>query len=376
MCGSRLFIFVRIVWMKFTKTRLYMAISNIVCGFVRLIRNPINAIQKLKTFILPSHVRKVLVYDTEEGETTRCFIEALKRQLGVFELQDFHAASDEEKDTLSIIAVVRHTSIRMAEILREVKEQFDKENVKDLKRVFVACIYGNRRDEPYFEMIEEISETGQDNFATILPIDFIDKCLVWNFASYLRIYWKIFLKPTNAATLRKLERCILISRKVTKKRLVNVYVDVNSPLVKEFIAELRQKISSSIYLQDVMPLEVINETSPTLICTTGDVKDCQEKLKEKDLKEVFFCHIIDIENVSSKIGKHNSADDRDEEERNPSSASPAGAGNNTTQNAKNMPWKMSEILYYNGKFKFDLDFIKQFETFVRTCSEEIKPPSG
>jgi predicted transcriptional regulator with HTH domain len=66
---------------------------------------------------------------------------------------------------------------------------------------------------------------------------------------------------------------------------------VDSPRVKEFIAELRQKISSSFYLQDVMPLEeLINEISPTLICTTGDVEDCLEKLKEKGS---YFCILIE-----------------------------------------------------------------------------------
>ncbi|XP_060574630.1 uncharacterized protein LOC132732258 [Ruditapes philippinarum] len=264
-------------------------------------------------------ILKVLVYDAEKGETTRFFIEALKRQLDVFEFQDFHAANDEEKDTLSIIAVVRHISIHIIDIINDVKEQFVKDDVHDLERVFVTYFYVNRSDEYCIQTIKQISESGQFNFAKIVPMNFIDTSLVRKLS-----FFGNFLKSDNKDSLHELKGCIL-SRKVRKKVCVNVYGAMDSLQIKDFIAKLSQVISSSIYLQATKPLEeMINITSPTLICTTGDLEECQEKLKEKDLRKCFLVHLIDVGMRSEICVMHDSPYDMENtsvihEEQNPSS---------------------------------------------------------
>lgn len=316
---------------------------------------------------------KVLVYDTEKGETSRCFIAALNRQLGVFEFQDFYAANDEEKDTLSIIAVVRHASIRVKETLKEVEVQLEKEKVKDLERVFVIYFYVNKSDEGFEHKITQISESGQFNFATIVPINFIlDSSLFNKFLCAVVYKW---YPKTNNESLKKLKECILSRMKLC----VNVYGAVDLLRVKAFIAELDQYISSSIELQAVEPLkEEINETSPTIICITGD--ECLEKIKEKDLKKVFLVHIIDVEKRPGRRAMHKSPDSTEnasaiKEKQDLCSTLPVGARNNNAQNAENMPYEMYEILYFNGKFKIDFALVKQFETFVRKWPDEIKPSS-
>ncbi|XP_060603213.1 uncharacterized protein LOC132756221 [Ruditapes philippinarum] len=303
---------------------------------------------------------KVLVYDIEKGETTKCFIEALKKHLDDFEFKDFREANEGELPTLSIIAVVRHTSIRFTEALSEVKEQLDKENIKDLKRVFVIYFYVNKSDEGCVHKITQISESGQFDFASIVPINFIGASLL---TSYFCSAPK--LKTDTEESLQKLKECIL-SR---KKLCVNVYGAVDLLRVKAFIAELHNCISSKIELQAVKPLEeVTNITSPTLICTTGDVEECQEKLKEKDLKRVFFVHIVDVVKRSEIRVMHDSPDDMENtkvihEEQN---TLPVGAGKNNLQNTKNTPCEIHEILDYNGKIVINYALAKQFETFVCT----------
>jgi hypothetical protein len=60
---------------------------------------------------------------------------ALKRQLDAFELRDFHEANRVERATLSIIAVVRHASLRVKDNLNEIKVQLENGMRKNVMQI-------------------------------------------------------------------------------------------------------------------------------------------------------------------------------------------------------------------------------------------------
>ncbi|XP_060574631.1 uncharacterized protein LOC132732259 [Ruditapes philippinarum] len=256
---------------------------------------------------------KVLVYDTEGGKTTRRFIEALTHHLTDFQFQDLNKPI-EERNTLPIIAVVRHTSIRIKENLINIKRRLDQDNVKSQEEVIVIYFYVDGFEDGMLDQIQNISEEKQ----------------------FAEIEWS-----------------------------ANVFIASNLPIVKRFVEELRQAISQS--MQTIEKLEF--GTIPTLIFATGYQFDCLKRLEEKDAMKVFLVNITDLDTTSmatenQPIQQTISSDlstDADEENK----TEPLVENGNSLM-AYQHYGKIWEVVHYNGEFLERRHFFESVKSFGRT----------
>lgn len=314
---------------------------------------------------------KVLIYDYEAGDTTHRFVDALKNLLPEFELNNFHDADDEKKDTLPIIAVVRYTSIRTDECLRQIIERLDKDDVKDMKRVIIIyfCMNGSEKEE-ISNGTRVMYNSEAFRFKKIVQMDFTDYKLEPNWivnqcrSSFLN---KIFrLNEQNEMALKELKDCLKM-RSTRTNWDVKVYYEMDESIVKQFVAELRQNVKSSIHIQDAQPKEELKKvTSVILFLTNG-----HEKLEISDLKKVILFKIDT--STGSKPDDPNSTENASSitKQKSNSAMLSEREKENALQHAENESCQeygqIWEVTYINGQLKFVMNFLKEFENFVRTC---------
>ncbi|XP_060559386.1 uncharacterized protein LOC132719609, partial [Ruditapes philippinarum] len=325
----------------------------------------------------------VLIYDAEYGDHTKVFTERLKFYLLKCNIivKQFDDCNDDEKDSLCIIAVVRHTSPRIEECLNETKINLNKDNVTDLQRVIVTYFYMYGPDEDTSYKIETISKSGMFNFGKILMMDFSGKSFLKGFVErFTNRKFPDDVKEINTNAIKEI-KTFVESRKI-KEWTVDVYSEANLPLVERFVKELGLNISSLIHLQE--PQQINSEKliskniiSPTLIFATGHVNGFQENLVEKDAKRVI--NIIGFEktamgpadlkkDIPNATGKSSTIPERKspplsievEKEDNATHQTHQNMIEHEQQNVEN--W---EVFHKNGKFYVELEFVKRFESFVR-----------
>ncbi|XP_060603212.1 uncharacterized protein LOC132756220 [Ruditapes philippinarum] len=270
---------------------------------------------------------KVLIYDEEKGKSTKCFVAALEKCLPELRFKDFDRATDVEKAYFYIIAVLRQTSIRIEENINPLKMQLERKNVNP-KKVIVTYFYMCKPDETFQDLKAE-----RLYFANTVLMDFIDKDLE---AGPFRLcpIWRV-PKKINAVALQELKKSTQLEN-IRMEWFVD-YIESNTPLINKFVEELSKSIPSSLPLRKVIDLKSV--TSPTLVFCT--VNQEQHEVKG-DMGKVILFHIIDPDSGM-----------------NPQSGPCQQYG---------QTWK---VYHSDGKFHVEMNFLKEFESFVRMCYRQM-----